>query len=79
MVMKNRFIYYFHNQQESVSTLSDCFTDILFWMESSTLKLNPEKKTDLLLLALSNNEIGSSAIFELNCLAVIHRHQMFVI
>ena len=30
------------NAQESVSTLSDCLTDILFWMESSKLKLNPD-------------------------------------
>ena len=31
------------NAQESVSTLSDCLTDILLWMESSKLKLNPDK------------------------------------
>ena len=31
------------NAQESVSSLSDCLTDILFWMESSKLKLNPDK------------------------------------
>ena len=36
------------NAQESVSTLSDCLTDILFWMESSKLKLNPDK-TDLII------------------------------
>ena len=35
--------------QESVSTLSDCLTDILFWMESSTLKLNPDK-TDIIII-----------------------------
>ena len=35
--------------QESVSTLSDCLTDILFWMESSKLKLNPDK-TDLIII-----------------------------
>ena len=29
--------------QDSVSTLSDCLTDILFWVESSKLKLNPDK------------------------------------
>ena len=34
------------NAQESVSNLSDCFTNILFFMESSKLKLNPDK-TDL--------------------------------
>ena len=37
------------NAQESVSTLSDCFTDILLWMESSKLKLNPDK-TDLIII-----------------------------
>ena len=37
------------NIQESVSTLSDCLTDILFWMESSKLKLNPDK-TDLIII-----------------------------
>ena len=37
------------NAQESVSTLSDCLTDILFWMESSKLKLNPDK-TDLIII-----------------------------
>ena len=37
------------NTQESVSTLSDCLTDILFWMESSKLKLNPDK-TDLIII-----------------------------
>ena len=31
------------NVQESLSTLSDCLTDILSWMESSKLKLNPDK------------------------------------
>ena len=37
------------NAQESVSTLSDCLTDILSWMESSKLKLNPDK-TDLIII-----------------------------
>ena len=37
------------NAQESVSTLSDSLTDILFWMESSKLKLNPNK-TDLIII-----------------------------
>ena len=37
------------NAQESVSTFSDCLTDILFWMESSKLKLNPDK-TDLIII-----------------------------
>ena len=31
------------NAQESVSTLGDCLADILFWVESSKLKLNPDK------------------------------------
>ena len=31
------------NAQESVSTLSDCLTNILFWMKSIKLKLNPNK------------------------------------
>ena len=68
------------NAQESVSTLSDCLTDILFWMESSKLTLNQDETYLIKTLALSNNEIGSSAIFQLNCLAVIHSHQiLFVI
>ena len=37
------------NAQESVPTLSDCVTDILLWMESSKLKLNPDK-TDLIII-----------------------------
>ena len=37
------------NAQESVSTLSYCLTDILFWMEPSKLKLNPDK-TDLIII-----------------------------
>ena len=37
------------NVQESLSTLSDCLTDILSWMESSKLKLNPDK-TDLIII-----------------------------
>ena len=37
------------NAQESVSTLSDCLTDILLWMESSKLKLNPDK-TDRIII-----------------------------
>ena len=36
------------NAQESVSISRDCLTDILFWMESSKLKLNPDK-TDLII------------------------------
>ena len=31
------------NAQESVLTLRDCLTDILLWMESSKLKLKPDK------------------------------------
>ena len=38
------------NAQESVSTLSDCLTDILLWMESSKLKLNPDK-TDRIIIS----------------------------
>ena len=37
------------NAQESVSSLSDCLTDILFWMESSKLKLNPNN-ADLIIV-----------------------------
>ena len=37
------------NAQESVSTLSDCLTDILFWMESSKLKLNPDKADNIII------------------------------
>ena len=37
------------NAQESVSTLSDFLTDILSWMESGNLKLNPDK-TDLIII-----------------------------
>ena len=37
------------NAQESLSTFSDCLTDILSWMESSKLKLNPDK-TDLIII-----------------------------
>ena len=67
------------NAQESVLTLSDCLTDILLWMESSKLKLNPDK-TDLIIVGtISNNKIGSSAGFQLNCLAVIYSHQMLFI
>ena len=63
------------NVQESLSTLSDCLTYILSWMESSKLKLQI-KQTLLLLLALNYNEIKSSTISQLNCLAVIHSHQI---
>ena len=43
--MTHTFTYHFHSQMQkkSVSTLSGCLTDILFWMESSKLKLNPDK------------------------------------
>ena len=37
------------NAQESVLTLSDCLTDILLWMESSKLKLNPDN-TDFIII-----------------------------
>ena len=37
------------NAQESVSTLNDCLTGILFWMESSKLELNPDK-TNLIII-----------------------------
>ena len=67
------------NAQESVSNLSDCLTDILFWMELSKLKLNPDK-TDCIVIGTRNNEIRSLAIFQLNCLRVIHSHHiLFVI
>ena len=46
------------NAQESVSTLSDCLTDILFWMESSKLKLNPDK-TDLIIIGTKQNRVIS--------------------
>ena len=38
------------NAQESVLTFSYCLTDILFCMESSKLKLNPDK-TDLIIIS----------------------------
>ena len=41
------------NAQESVSTLSDCHTDILFWMESCKLKLHPDK-TDLTIIGINH-------------------------
>ena len=59
MLMTHRFTYHSQsNAQESVSTFSDCLTDILLWMESSKLKLNPDK-TDLIIIGtkLNNNEI----------------------
>ena len=37
------------NRQESLSTLTYCLTDILSWMESIKLKLNPDK-TDLIII-----------------------------
>ena len=37
------------NAQESVSTLSDCLSDILIWMESYKIKLNPDE-TDLIFI-----------------------------
>ena len=37
------------NAQEYVSTLNDFLIDILFWMESSKLKLN-KYKTDLVII-----------------------------
>ena len=50
MLMTNKLTYHFHSDtQESVSTLSDYFTDILLWMESSKLKLNPDK-ADLVII-----------------------------
>ena len=44
------------NAQESVSTLSGCLTDILFWMESSKRKLNPDK-TDLIIIGTKQQRI----------------------
>ena len=42
--MTHRFTYHFHNQMhKNLFRLSDCLTDVLFWMESSKLKLNPHK------------------------------------
>ena len=35
--------------KKSVSILSDCPTDIFFWMESSKLRLSPDK-TDLIII-----------------------------
>ena len=62
MLMTHKFTYYFHNQmhknlfrQESVLTLSDCFTDILLWMESSKLVLNPDK-TDIIIGIIGTKE-----------------------
>ena len=63
------------NAQESVSTLSDCLIYILFWMESSKIKLNSDK-IYLIIIDTKQQRIGSSTIFQLNCLAVIHSHQI---
>ena len=40
----------------SVSTLGGCLTDILLWMESSKLKLNPDK-TDLIIIGTKQQTI----------------------
>ena len=44
------------NVQESVSTLGHCLTDTLLWMESSKLKLNPNK-TDLIIIGTKQQTI----------------------
>ena len=43
------------NAQESVLTLSDCLTDILFWMESSKLKFIPDK-IDLIVIGTKQQQ-----------------------
>ena len=55
------------NAQVSVSTLSDCLTDILFWMESSKLKLNPDK-TDLIIIGIKQQQNRDINHFPVNLL-----------
>ena len=42
------------NAQVYASTLNECLTDILFWMESSKLTLNPNK-TDLIIIGINQH------------------------
>ena len=48
-LMTHKFTYHFPNQMQNKSALNYCLTDILFWMECSKLKLNPNK-TDLIII-----------------------------
>ena len=48
---------------KSISSLSDCLTDISLWMKSSKLNLNSDK-TELLLLAQNSNDTNSLTNFQ---------------
>ena len=71
MPITHKFLYHFHQQIHiSMSTINNCFTDILSWTEASKLKLNVDKtigqnsnETRLLttFLLTYNNDMGSSA------------------
>ena len=58
---------------KSISSLSDCLTDISLWMKSSKLKLNSDK-TELLLLAQNSIDTNSLTTFQLNYLTMIYPH-----
>ena len=61
---------------KSISSLSDCLTDISLWMKSSKLKLNSNKtiKQSLLLLAQNSKDTNFLTTFQLNYLTMIYPH-----
>ena len=61
---------------KSISSLSDCLTDISLWMKSSKLKLNSNKTKQSLLLLLAQNSKDTNFLttFQLNYLTMIYPH-----
>ena len=70
------------NGKVTALTLLDLSAAFLFWVESSKISLIQIKHTyyHIIITGTKQQQIGSSTIFKLNCLAVIHSHQiLFVI
>ena len=63
----------------SMSTVNDCLTDTLLWMESSKLKLNIDR-TDLNIIGTKQKRNTIVDYFQLKYLVTVHHHQIpFVI
>ena len=58
---------------KSISSLSDCLTDISLWMKASKLKLNSDK-TEFIIIAQNGSDTNSLTTFQLSYLTMMYAH-----
>ena len=61
------------DSHKSISSLSDCLTNISLWMKSSKLKLNSDK-TEFIIIGTKQQRHKLSNSFQLSYLTMIYAH-----